>query len=341
MKAKHLLFLLAIFLFTSLSLFARRSETGPEDIIPVKLFDKKLLAKNSVIKCEFKQFGYQFGNPNGEGNRLRTIRYNQNGDTLEVLYFDEGQLDRKHIRKYNDAGALTEAANYNPEGELLDKMKYVYDAQGRNSEVWSFKDDQVPEYKDKRTFDENGMLIKETRFLEAEIERNISFKYNDRKQQTEMLNYSGDGELRSKVSTRYDAKGNKTDLIVYEGGEIDSKSKFVYDNNNNLIEEWYHAGDGSLKSKKSYKYDAKNQMIEEAFFDDSEALIQKFEYKLRDDGTILEVAIYEGNNLVNTWKFTFCHPDGLLKQATWYNNIDEPTMHIELKYQPPQSGEKE
>ena len=340
MKVKSIFLILSLLFVTISVTNARRSEQGPEDMIPEKLFDKKMIAKNSVISCEFRQFGYQFGNPTHESLKLRKIKYSTTGDTLEILFYDDGQPERKLVRKYDESGNCTEESNFNPEGELLDKFKYKFD-NGKITEVWFYKGDQTPEYKDKRVYDENGMLTKETRFLEAEIEHNVTYKYNAQKLQTEMLRYAGDGELRSKLSTRYDPNGNKTEEIYYEGGEIESKSKYIYDNNKNMTQEWHYRGDGSLVSKKAYKYDASNRLTEKAYFDESEALVQKLVYKMRDDGLPVEVAIFEGNTMVNTWKFSFCYPDGLLKQATWYNNIDEPVMHIEYKYDPPQVKEQD
>lgn len=117
--------------------------------------------------------------------------------------------------------------------------------------------------------------------------------------------YVGQGDINYQYITYYNQQGNKqkeTHMPTrYNSGGDD---KFIYDSNNNLIEEDDYSADGSIYNKLTYKYDAKGNRIEEV--------------KWQREGNLEFKTLFTYDSKGNQIKADFYLPNGSLQYSTTF-----------------------
>lgn len=186
---------------------------------------------------------------NNKGNLLEGYWYRATGqvywESIETFERDDPQdeVDRtfggKTISKHDKQGNETERALYNPQGSLVCKYRYKYDANRNKILVARYKTDDTLDYK-------------------------YTYKYDDKRQLIEWARYQADGSLNFKYSYRYDEKGQISEMVEYDTtGAIVSKSYPEYDDRGKLIEWKICNADGNLQTRTTFKYNAQGNKIEE------------------------------------------------------------------------------
>ena len=134
-------------------------------------------------------------------------------------------------------------------------------------------------------------------------------------------------EMESKTISKYDVKGNKTEVTCYNienaNESLLGKDVFKYDNNGNMIEQVRHKADRALAMKIILKYDDKGNQVEEDYYDPYGGSLEgqdiykydnkgnrieridsiscrKWIYKYDGNGNQIEEVFYEGDGSLST-----------------------------------------
>ncbi len=173
------------------------------------------------------------------------------------------------------------------------------------------------------------------------------FKYDDKGNRTELVNYRADGQLNSTIKTSYDANGNITgEQTLLGNGQVDFTSVIKTDANGNRVEQVdTRAGENVLFNYKYYfKYDEKARLLERIAYRGNGIFSFKYVFKYDDNGNRTEwlqygqdsalvgkvVYKYDAkNNLIEQTEFK---KDGSLKgQYTYSYEFDKKNNWIRQK----------
>lgn len=210
-------------------------------------------------------------NSKGELKSKYTYKYDGKGNkTEENSYNSERKLSSKKVCKYDSKGNKTEEIEYNSEGKIEEKYVYVYDKKGNEIESNKYGADGKLEYKYISRYDSKGNKAEEIKYnSDNTISNERAYKYDKRGNMIEVYGkgYYSNGKLKYSDLTKYDEKGN---TILSESTEIKEvpENKGLYYNPLVSLEEQeviyvYH---DTETEKKSYVYDENNNIIEECFY---------------------------------------------------------------------------
>lgn len=205
-------------------------------------------------------------------DNIRQTRYKYNEDN-QVIEEDGYESGVKYLYKYNDKGFKVEFNNYY-KGKLVQKIKFICDAEGNEIEKNSFEADGKLTYKEKNIFKDRKIIDSKQYDADGVLKYSINYKYDSNGNMTEFVFYDSFGKIDSKQNYKYDNKGNMTELVFYDSsGKIDSKKNYKYDENNQVTEEISYEGEGQIKSKYIYKkLDSNKNWTERIEFRDDKPL---------------------------------------------------------------------
>lgn len=133
-------------------------------------------------------------------------------------------------------------------------------------------------------------------------------EYDTKGKKIEERNFSNNNELTSKALFSYDEKGNLIEeyFVNLTDKEPSKKNTYVYDNNDNKIEEKkcvYQNLSENIDRKvckfyvtNYYKYDEKGNKIEDSFSDFEKSIFYKVKYKNDSKGNAVESIYYTLEN---------------------------------------------
>jgi len=196
--------------------------------------DKKALVDSLLIKYSFNDWKgnlieENFDNLDGAGRDI-AYKYDDNGNVIEeCIYTVKGKFDSKSIYSYNTNRNVNEKNLYDENNTLKDVVKYKCE--------------------------DNGNIIEESFDNFIGTGRKITYKYNDKGDMIERIDYGQGGNLIFKTIFGYDDNGNimeKNRFDFYE--RCVSKSQYQHDDNRNMIEEFIYADNGKNVSKDTYRF---------------------------------------------------------------------------------------
>lgn len=252
---------------------------------------------------------------------FQTVAYDIQGNKIEDSSFSiDGSLIGKTLLTYDPTGRLTEEAHYRSEEILIGTSEYKYDTNGRPIEKVSFTNDGHLASKKICNYDSSGRKEEELFIEDAAFEANtVSYQVEDAlynierarlvrsmydadDRLTEVLFYSSDGSLITKLNMIYDIDGNLIREAQSTGvGLLAAKvpeladllpvgsplfiREFAYDSHGRKIEEKRYVGE-SLESKKVFTYDVEGVKTEEAEYETGDTLRSRvsFEYEFNSLG---------------------------------------------------------
>ncbi len=184
--------------------------------------------ENNRLTCEQKYYG------DDPGERI-VFYYDSHDHPVKIEKFDaDGEQEQVELFKYDDKHNLVENHKFDNSGNLLEKSTIEFNE----------KNLPVAKY----VYDSNGDLVKGT-----------TLEYNEQGEPTTIDEKNASGKLISRVHSVYNEKG-----LVIERHIKDFHSrvmKFVYDEQNNCIEESLYDEHGNLTMKLTYEYDDENRLV--------------------------------------------------------------------------------
>lgn len=213
-----------------------------------------------------------------DGNNY-SYSFNELGNITEIIeYKSDNEIDSKKVITYNE-NKKSERNDYNAEGELDGRVKYTYDKESNTTTINYYKSDGSlkNQYKDKydgkklverRQYDDNGKLI-----IVVEYE----FDKNDNPIRLTVVDEKG--SVKQYQEGKYDQKGNRIEKKEYRDKKLLNDYKFVYDKNNNLLEET----NSTASSKIKYEYNNHGDVIKETHYKSFDSLDYKIEFRIEYD----------------------------------------------------------
>mgnify|MGYP007101848578 CR=1 FL=1 len=155
---------------------------------------------------------------------------------------------------------------------------------------------RAPRAKYVHVFDSNGREIQNSELTSKDsVVDNITYKY-DGNNLVETVCTDGDGKISWKITSTYDASGNKVDESEFNASNT-LVNKTIWKINGAQVDESYYNADGVLLSKIITKYDDLNRVAEIAQYHAAGFLEEKSVYSYNDAGKLSEISYFNGANI--------------------------------------------
>jgi hypothetical protein len=203
------------------------------------------------------------------------FEYDRNGN----LTFLE-DYDFFYKKKFNTKNQLTEIAKHskgNPKKRLMEKTTCEY-SEGLliDSTIYAANFSETATISERNVFvyDKNKklqeLITKKYKWTNTggvyESETKTAYKYNAQSRLLEVAKYDKSGKLRSTDRYLYDNKGRKIKELTETSRESDNHySKYVYDQQNNVIESGIYDFGNKPQIKRVFKYSTNNLLIERTY----------------------------------------------------------------------------
>jgi len=172
---------------------------------------------------------------------------------------------------YNEQCDRTEMTQYGPDGKILERLVYTYDALGHNTgydEFSSILDKKLTTpRKHVYVVDSNARIV-EYKVLESDgsLGSHFTYEYDPKGNKLAEDFYTWMGTRGSRVVYTYDDKGHQLSATCYQPGDTLSWNTISsYDTDGRRIE-WSNFQAGVLKYKIKYRYDRQGRIVEEETF---------------------------------------------------------------------------
>ncbi len=319
----------------------------------------QFIAKNKIAQLTAKGFAYKFGEPDGEGSILYSVKYNEKGKLLDSLIYNDNKIIAMLSNEYDENDNLILSMIKDSAGNTQQKIERTYN---ENNQVLTFrlvKGDAVI-YSQKMTY-EGDKMTKIVEFDELGNPRIVTqYEYNENGKLITNKESKENGDLLKKTSFVYDQDGNNSVQTIYNSlGEVAEKNFLKnYDKNGNarLIEK-YNKND-SLIVTYQYEYNDKGDEIKSIIYDGIGQIIRQSMSSFDNNGNQIGFEIYEGgkgfvgkdkikyneqnqeiellvidkNDKQIKRKVSTYNEKGLIKDVVNYDKLDEPNFKISFEY---------
>ena len=280
---------------------------------------------------------YQYSRENGEKyilTGMRNTQYDPIGNVVEISRW--GITDNKYemwnriVYSYNPKGKIIEASEYNSDGTLDYRQIYKYDKNGNNIRTLTEDGGDYLEGETIAKYNSAGKMIEsEERNPKGRLKEQINIKYNPKGEMVEerykmfgneekllrcyvnIFNYDPNGNLIEKKE--YIIEKDSTKKLEISEDTLDTKTIYIYDSNDKLIEE-----------NKSDMYGP----YEKIKYEDGNKVMKK-EYNI---GTIYKITLYEikGGRVVERKEYDINNDDIFLSR---YNIAPDPDRRYSYLYE--------
>lgn len=177
---------------------------------------------------------------NMQGTKTKIVEsYNERNLSEEMISYDmNGEQTFKNQTVYDANGNKIEERSLFPDGALLQRLTYKYDANNREIERNLCGESNCFE-RVVSSYDKKGNLIREEKYDDNGLFAIIDFKYDKKGNKIEIVAVGKDKELIQRFTYKYDKKGNEIETAEYDAGNnlIDIKTfVYRYDKKGNWIE---------------------------------------------------------------------------------------------------------
>lgn len=220
--------------------------------------DKTGKSNYNISKETIKSFNRSYAIPFS----TTIIFYDSNGHKTLHVNYEKGSLFSSSLSyKYNDFGDLIELHHMHPgHSEKLDtKTVYIYNKNRSIAREIEYLKNGGIKSEINYSYDDDGKLISQEYNNNNEIKR-IVFKYNHSGLNHAKTLYYTNGSIETE---NYDQKNRKLG---------NGKNGYIYDDQNNLIEEYHDTNDEFVKYITKIKYNSFGDWIEKKTYISSDKL---------------------------------------------------------------------
>ena len=236
----------------------------------------EITGKNSLILFETTGMirEEQYFDSKGKAQSAKKNMYDSRGNKIENAYRSDGKLDNTKKISYDSIGNITEETIYNSEGILESKYKYKYigrklteacqynsDGNVTNIELYGY--DLNGNKTEENFYNSEGEMTDSHRFIaETDTEGNLTVK--------DVFVVEG---IENTSWEKFDITGNK--IAQGSGKPGDGGSSVIeyrYDSNGNLIEE--RSSEPETLLKYEYEFDSRGNWIKKIAFEKKVAIPQ-------------------------------------------------------------------
>lgn len=176
-------------------------------------------------------------------------------------------------------------------------------------------------------------LIRDGKLVELHRRPHQLITYNEKKQETERVNFKEDGSIESHSVNRYDSEGRHIGSgdANEEGKKDPYHSVLAYDSKGNLTETHIYKGD-VLEEQSVYTYDDKGRKLEEVRIADNGAHRTRIAYKYNSAGQQIEMAAYFNEALDSGFLKAYDNAGNLVKEISISNLFPPVSATAEYVY---------
>jgi hypothetical protein len=177
--------------------------------------------------------------------------------------------------KYDNQHNLVSSCSYDTRGNLQDSSLHFVDKRG-NRVYWQiYKGNGYQEWEYITEYDNAGNLLESNDYYRSKLLTRHMYRYNDQGQCITENELNPDGTLKLKKIFSYDADGNKSEALEFNGnGSFSIRHTYLYNSMRLVIEEREYLVDASdVYSKILTTYDAEGNMIELKQYNDKGKMI--------------------------------------------------------------------
>lgn len=274
------------------------------------------------------QTGWEERELKGEVKTFTQVMYTA---VMEGTEIQKGEEESRTEITFNQDGFPTEEERKSSQM----RQKTLYDDNGRvlKMQVWGAGGEIVRQ--EILTYDEEGKLTEKAEFQgEDKLLFKTVYQYDAEGNKIEEQEYDGDNQPAIKTVYQYDNRGNCTGYteLFPDGGQ--NKREYVYDEQNNRIEEYRYDEEGEIVVKRIFEYDAQNRLIREG-----DELNQRYvgrhnfeEYQYDENGNQIErLLLKESGEHYQKIEFTY-DQENRLTQECWYDELNQILLEKIWRY---------
>ena len=272
------------------------------------------IVKNGIESQVQWNHKYEKGKPKRQGYKNYTKKFDHNGNVIEEIYYQSGNVDQKLSYKYDDNENKVEYINYEgDETKVMFKQNITYDNSTRKIREeryngtdyqiikYNYKDDKLSEIirsdvygniEHKRFFNYKGNICTVS-ILDENLNSigKIINKYDDNDNIIETIEYDIEENIKEQIIYKFDGNLVK-EKKKYELGNFRYKDEYLYDNNGRLIKIIKEEPGENIYVNNIYKYDSKGNLIEEEWYDNNPNENSKKTYYYNEKGILEKVEVY-------------------------------------------------
>ncbi|MEA1884017.1 MAG: hypothetical protein U9N62_05820 [Thermotogota bacterium] len=257
---------------------------------------------------------------------MRVTEYTYENETwkeLDYLYAE-----------YDNNGNVLHEQRETVEGTIQFDYRYTYDENNNLQQINGvrLRNGVNVDYNYDYIYDEAGNQIEGIRYDEAgHVLSRYKAEYNEAGNFLLGINYV-DNAPTSKYEAEYDEHGKLTAErrftgYIYkdeEGYQLEYQLEYVYDENDNVIEETRFDSYLETEYQYNYQYDDENHLIKALNYDSNKTLVSNYQ------------GVYDGNNLI---EFTITNADGEI-QTKHIAEYDNEKLILEMDCTDPNNQKK-
>lgn len=142
----------------------------------------------------------------------------------------------------------------------------ILDHKNRLLEVAEYLPGGNPDTKLALTYDQNGNEIERTYYLHDEVSGRSILRYDARNRKIEELSLFRNGKVRSKLTYKYDGRGNQVGFELKPNGETVKRFAATLDRRGNELERVEYKDDGTREGRYVNRYDNAGNRVSEIHY---------------------------------------------------------------------------
>ena len=166
----------------------------------------------------------------GEEEWVYAYTYDEAGNKIQWLRYEDGKLDSKELYTRDEYGNLLETLSYYGEDDdepSKQTFKYIYDESRKVKETTAYRGFQEGTTK-KYTYHENGAVSRDERWLDGELFMFWECNEDGRPVVGERYTTRKSEKLVLRWEYTYDSNGNLAEQKIYENGELTEHYRYTY-----------------------------------------------------------------------------------------------------------------
>ncbi len=276
---------------------------------------KENLSKNRIQSQVQWNHKYVKGKPKRDGYKNFTKKFDHNGNVIEEIYYQAGNVDQKLSYKYDEDDNKVEYVNYKgDESKVMFKQNITYDNSKRKirEERYNGTDYQIIKY----SYDDKNRITEIKRSdVFGNIEHHRVFNYKGKICEISIIDEQENNI--GKIINKYDNNDNIIESTEYDAnGEI--KEKYLYTFKNNLVQDKTKYVLENFRYREEYKYDQSRNLVKILKEEPKENIYVSNIYNYDSNGNLISEEWYDDNPNENSSKTYFYDKKGILERVEVY-----------------------
>lgn len=225
---------------------------------------------------------------NGELEYIYEYKYNEFGQsTTTSEYLPDKTLKDRSMVEYNEQGKQTKLTRYDGNGNVITYRETEYDENGNVLRYTTYDANNEIVSGTFYEYDENGNITLEQNFgkytVTSTVYTTIKRTYDDRGNLIQDTRYDNAGKEVSRSTYEYDEKNNKISYADYDAdGNVKMWQEYQRDENGNCIKSTSFDSNGNITKSYEFGYDEDGFENLSISYDENGKMISKWEREHSD-----------------------------------------------------------